>query len=178
MVDLPSQAYGRIEEMAGLHQAIAATVDAYAAARAAGHPIVALIVGTALSGGFLAHGLQASQILALDDPGVEIHAMHKAAAAKITLRTVAQLDELAKRVPPLSATTSATGPHSGSATGCIAVDDADAPSTADVERVRREVDGALERASADLSRMDSEARAASRTVRETLGRQWRDASGS
>ena len=42
VVDLPSQAYGRIEEMAGLHQAIAATVDAYHRARNAGHPTVAL----------------------------------------------------------------------------------------------------------------------------------------
>ena len=70
VVDLPSQAYGRIEEMAGLHQTIAAAVDAYAAARVAGHPVVAIVVGKALSGGFLAHGLQAQQILALDDPGV------------------------------------------------------------------------------------------------------------
>lgn len=38
VVDLPSQAYGRIEEMAGLHQAIASAVDATDAARVAGHP--------------------------------------------------------------------------------------------------------------------------------------------
>ena len=102
IVDVPSQAYGRLEEMLGLHWALAAAVDAYAQARTAGHPVVTFVVGTALSGGFLAHGLQANQVLALDDPGVEIHAMHKAAAARITLRTVAELDELAKRVPPLS----------------------------------------------------------------------------
>ena len=48
VVDLPSQAYGRYEEIAGLHQAMAVTVDAYHAARVAGHPIVALVVGTAL----------------------------------------------------------------------------------------------------------------------------------
>src|SRR4029077_19628450 len=102
VVDLPSQAYGRIEEMAGLHQAIAAAVDATDAARVAGHPLVALVVGQALSGGFLTHGLQSSQILALDDPGVVIHAMHRQAAAHITLRTVAQLDELGKTIPPLS----------------------------------------------------------------------------
>ena len=88
--------------MAGLHQAMAATVDAYHAARIAGHPVVAIVVGTALSGGFLTHGLQANQILALDDPGVEIHAMHKAAAARITLRTVDELDELAKTIVPMS----------------------------------------------------------------------------
>ena len=78
------------------------TVDAYHSARSAGHPIVAIVVGSALSGGFLTHGLQANQILALDDPGVEIHAMHKAAAARITLRTVDELDELAKTIVPMS----------------------------------------------------------------------------
>ena len=88
--------------MVGLHQAMAAAVDAYASARIAGHPVVTLIVGKALSGGFLAHGLQAQQILALNDPGVVIHAMHKPAAARVTLRTVDELDELAKTVPPLS----------------------------------------------------------------------------
>ena len=36
VVDLPSQAYGRLEEMVGLHQAMAAAVDAYHAARNAG----------------------------------------------------------------------------------------------------------------------------------------------
>ena len=46
VVDLPSQAYGRIEEMAGLHQAMAAAIDAYHAARTAGHPVVAIVVGT------------------------------------------------------------------------------------------------------------------------------------
>jgi biotin-independent malonate decarboxylase gamma subunit len=36
VVDLPSQAYGRYEEMAGLHQAMAAATDAYHGARTAG----------------------------------------------------------------------------------------------------------------------------------------------
>ena len=56
VVDVPSQAYGRIEELLGIHHALAVAVDAYASARTAGHPVITLIVGTALSGGFLAHG--------------------------------------------------------------------------------------------------------------------------
>jgi biotin-independent malonate decarboxylase gamma subunit len=84
IVDLPSQAYGRLEETLGIHQSISCAVDAYYCARMDGHPVVTFVVGTALSGGFLAHGLQANQIVALNDPGVEIHAMHKAAAARIT----------------------------------------------------------------------------------------------
>ena len=99
VVDLPSQAYGLLEETAGLHAAIATAVDAYAACRADGHPVVALVVGTALSGGFLTHGLQAAAIVALDDPGVEIHAMHKPAAARITRRSVDELDRLGDARP-------------------------------------------------------------------------------
>lgn len=133
VVDLPSQAYGRIEEMAGLHQAIAATVDAYAAARVAGHPVVAIVVGKALSGGFLGHGLQAQQILALDDPRVEIHAMHKAAAARITLRTVAELDELGKTVLPLSFDVRDWA-RLGFCDGLLAVQNADAPTPQEIGR--------------------------------------------
>jgi biotin-independent malonate decarboxylase beta subunit/biotin-independent malonate decarboxylase gamma subunit len=179
VVDLPSQAYGRNEEMAGLHQAMAAATDAYHAARNAGHPIVAIVVGAALSGGFLTHGLQAGQILALDDPHVEIHAMHKAAAARITLRTVEQLDELAKTIVPMSYDVRDWA-KLGFCDGLLAVDDADAPTPDDVRTVGAAVADAVERARRgprDLSnRLDSEAavttRHASRAVRELLAQQW------
>lgn len=180
VVDLPSQAYGRIEEMAGLHQAIAVAVDAYAAARREGHPVVALVVGTALSGGFLAHGLQAQQILALDDPGVEIHAMHQAAAARVTLRTVDQLDELAETVVPLSYRVRDWA-RLGFCDGLLPVDDGDSPTPGDVMTVRWTLAQAIEDARTgprDLSnRLDSQAatttRAASRRVRDTMAGQWR-----
>ncbi len=55
VVDVKSQAYGRREELLGIHLAYAA-VDAYASARLAGHPVIALIVGPAMSGAYLAHG--------------------------------------------------------------------------------------------------------------------------
>ena len=70
VVDVASQAYGRLEEMLGIHLACAAAADAYASARLAGHPVVALLVGRAMSGAFLAHGYQANRIVALDAPGV------------------------------------------------------------------------------------------------------------
>lgn len=179
VVDLPSQAYGRIEETVGLHQAMAVAVDAYHAARTAGHPVVALVVGTALSGGFLTHGLQANQILALDDPGVEIHAMHREAAARITLRTVDELDELAKAVKPLSYRVSDWATL-GFCDGLLQVEDADAPTSADVDAVRSAISQAIERARTgptDLSnRLDSPAalrtRSASRAVRDLLSREW------
>src|SRR5918994_2647541 len=65
VVDVPGQPYGYREELLGLHLALAAAVDAYATARLAGHPLVALVVGQAISGAFLAHGMQANRILAL-----------------------------------------------------------------------------------------------------------------
>jgi malonate decarboxylase gamma subunit len=65
LVDVTSQAYGRREELLGIHLACAAAADAYASARLAGHPVIALLVGKAMSGAFLAHGYQANRILAL-----------------------------------------------------------------------------------------------------------------
>ena len=179
VVDLPSQAYGRIEEMAGLHQAMATTVDAYHSARVAGHPVVAMVVGTALSGGFLTHGLQANQILALDDPKVEIHAMHEAAAARITLRTVEELNELAKTVLPMSYDVRDWA-KLGLGSGLLQVENPDRPTEKDVVTVGAAIAEAIRRAAAspvDLSnRLDSDdavrARHASRAVRDLLRAQW------
>lgn len=179
VVDLPSQAYGRIEEIAGLHQAIATTVDAYAAARTAGHPVVAVVVGTALSGGFLTHGLQASRILTLDAPGVEIHAMHRPAAARITRRTIAQLEELGARIAPASYDVR-TWATLGLCDALLPVADADHPTDAETAAVTAALLENIEAArtsGADLShRLDTPGarlvRAASRHVRDELARQW------
>ncbi|SEH53039.1 malonate decarboxylase beta subunit [Mycolicibacterium rutilum] len=179
VVDLPSQAYGRIEETVGLHQTMAAATDAYHAARTGGHPVVAVVVGRALSGGFLTHGLQAGQILALDDPGVEIHAMHREAAARITQRTVEQLDALAAHIPPLSYRVSDCATL-GFCDGLLSVSDADVPSDEDITTVTAAIQAAVQRARrgpTDLSgRLDSEGaittRAASRAVRDRLRSDW------
>ena len=48
VIDVASQAYGRREEAYGIHLALAAAADAYAAARLAGHPVIGLIVGRAM----------------------------------------------------------------------------------------------------------------------------------
>ena len=61
VIDVASQAYGRREEAYGIHQALAGAADAYASARLAGHPVIGLIVGRAMSGAFLAHGYQANR---------------------------------------------------------------------------------------------------------------------
>lgn len=102
IVDVKSQAYGRREETAGIFLAAAAAADAYASARIAGHPVIAFVAGHAFSGGFLTHGYQANRILAFDDAGVMIHAMHKEAAARITRRSVADLERLGHEIIPMS----------------------------------------------------------------------------
>ena len=102
IVDVKSQAYGRREETAGIFFAAAASADAYASARMAGHPVISLVAGQAFSGGFLTHGYQANRILAFDDAGIVIHAMHKEAAARITRRSVAELEKLGHEIAPMS----------------------------------------------------------------------------
>jgi len=102
IVDVPSQAYGRREELLGIFLAAAAATDAYVSARLAGHPVISLLVGHAISGGFLTHGAQANRLLAFNDSGVIVHAMAKNAAARVTRRTVEELDKLAETVIPMS----------------------------------------------------------------------------
>ncbi|CAM3545606.1 biotin-independent malonate decarboxylase subunit beta [Aeromicrobium ponti] len=102
IVDVPSQAYGYREELLGIHQACAAAVDAYASARLAGHPVIAFIPGKAISGAFLSHGMQASRLIALDDDGVNVHVMSKQSAARITQRTIEELEEATKKVPSMA----------------------------------------------------------------------------
>src|SRR5207244_2728851 len=126
----------------GIHLSLAAAVDAYATARMAGHPVVALIVGTALSGGFLGHGAQAHRVLALDDPGVVIHAMRKQSAARVTRRTVEELDELGKTVLPTSYDVRQYA-NLGLLHELIDGVDAGSPSAAQVERVKGRVAAAI-----------------------------------
>lgn len=175
IVDVTSQAYGRTEELMGIHLACAAAADAYATARLAGHPVVALLVGRAMSGGYLAHGYQANRILALDDPGVLVHAMGKAAAARITRRSVAELDALGETVLPMSYDIR-TYAKLGIVHELIAGINADAPAIDEIARVRdRLVDAVADarRGPRDLThRIASPARAASAEVRRRMAEQW------
>ncbi|KOS62928.1 biotin-independent malonate decarboxylase subunit beta [Lysinibacillus agricola] len=102
IVDVPSQAFGYHEELFGIYLACSAAVNAYATARIAGHPIVAVLVGNAISGAFLAHGMQANRLIALNDEGVNVHVMSKKSAALITQRTIEELDEFSKDVPSMA----------------------------------------------------------------------------
>ncbi|NIF28167.1 biotin-independent malonate decarboxylase subunit gamma [Pantoea sp. Tr-811] len=177
IIDVPSQAYGRREEALGIHQALAGAVQAYAQARLAGHPVIGLLVGKAMSGAFLAHGYQAQRLIALDDSGVMVHAMGKDAAARITLRSVEQLEALAAEIPPM-AYDLASYASLGLLWRRLAVESAEAPSAADLAQVR----ACLAEAVADIghstdlaSRLAGEHRSASREVRARLRSQWQGA---
>jgi malonate decarboxylase gamma subunit len=179
IVDVSSQAYGRREELLGIHLACAAAADAYASARLAGHPVIALIVGKAMSGAFLAHGYQANRILALDSPEVLIHAMGKQAAARVTRRSVEEIEQLGERIPPMAYHVRAFAAL-GLLHRLISGVNADEPGTVEVERVRRELVDAVadaRKGSPDLFRRllgeaARQTRAASIEVRRRLAEQW------
>jgi malonate decarboxylase gamma subunit len=179
VVDVISQAYGRREELLGVHLACAAAADAYAAARLAGHPVIALLVGKAMSGAFLAHGYQANRMIALDSPEVMVHAMGKQAAARVTRRSVGELEELGHRIVPMAYDIDSYS-RLGLLYKLIKGVNADEPGPADVELVIAELLAAVADARAgapDLSsRLNSPAarkmRAASIEVRRRLAEQW------
>lgn len=176
VVDVPSQAYGRREEALGIHLALAAAASAYAQARQQGHPLIALLVGKAMSGGFLAHGYQASQIVALDDEGVMVHAMGKESAARVTLRTVEQLEALSSRIPPMAydiGNYASLGLLTG---GVLQVGSAAQPDAADLDSVRAHLSGCIDQArhagSSLANRLGAENRQASAKVRALMREQW------
>lgn len=176
IVDVPSQAYGRREEVLGIHQALAGAVDSYARARLAGHPIVSLLVGKSMSGAFLAHGYQANRILALKDQGVMVHAMGKESAARVTLRTVEELERLAANIPPMAYDIESYN-SLGLLSDILEVSNADQPSVSDMQHIQQALTAAFEdikqQGTRDLKhRLNAENRSASKRVRELLREQW------
>lgn len=175
VVDVTSQAYGRREEAFGIHQALASSASGYALARMAGHPVVAFIVAKAMSGAFLAHGYQANRLIALDDPKVLIHAMGKAAAARITLRSVEDLDKFAATVPPMAYDIKNYATL-GLLEDLVKVENADDPTDSDVKLIETTIAQAIEearKAPLELSnRLGSPNRQATSVVRQMMKEQW------
>lgn len=180
IVDVPSQAYGYREELLGIHYACAAAADAYAQARMAGHPVIALLVGNAISGAFLAHGLQANRILALNDSGVNVQAMSKESAMRITRRTMDEFEEAARLVPAMAYDIRSFS-RLGALHALIHDVEADFPREKDIQTVLGKIAEAISEARRgpfDLSyRLQTEAalsggRAASIQVRSLLEEQW------
>jgi len=177
VIDVTSQAYGRREEAYGIHQALAGAAGAYADARLAGHPVIGLIVGKAMSGAFLAHGYQANRLIAIDDPDVMVHAMVKASAARITLRSVEDLEAFAAKIPPMAYDIKSFA-SLGLLWQCLTLDHPDMPTPAEVEAVQQSLQAALASIEADAvrdlrSRLGAEHRRASAKVREMLRAQWK-----
>ncbi|MHA3083071.1 biotin-independent malonate decarboxylase subunit gamma [Acinetobacter sp. ANC 5383] len=176
VVDVPSQAYGRREEVLGIHQALAAAADRYITARLAGHPVISLLVGKAMSGAFLAHGYQANRLIALDDAGVMVHAMGKESAARVTLRSVEELEQLAAKVAPMAYDIQSY--HSlGLLAEILQVQNITHPQAEDVQLIQQHVAGTLQDIlqSQDRSlssRFHGENRQASQKVRALLREQW------
>ncbi|MEK4670610.1 biotin-independent malonate decarboxylase subunit beta [Niallia sp. FSL R7-0271] len=180
IIDVPSQAYGYKEELIGISLALAASADAYATARQKGHPVIGLIVGNAISGGFLAHGLQSNRLIAFDNDKINIQAMSKASAARITKRTIEQLEEATKSVPSMAYDVRSYQ-SLGPLYKLLANIDADSPTEKDMEIIEQTLTEAInstKNAATDLSfRLQTDearngGRAATIKVREMLRQQW------
>ncbi|GAB7528074.1 biotin-independent malonate decarboxylase subunit gamma [Pseudomonas sp. 3A(2025)] len=175
IIDVPSQAYGRREEALGIHQALAGAVDSYARARLAGHPVIGLLVGKAMSGAFLAHGYQANRLIALRDPGVMVHAMGKASAARVTQRSVDELEKLAASIPPMAYDIDSYA-SLGLLWETLTVSQIEQPQEQDLSQVRQVLSAAIadiQRSGRDLSgRLGARHRTASAQVRQRLREQW------
>ena len=176
VVDVPSQAYGRREEVLGIYLALASAVDSYARARLAKHPVISLLVGKSMSGAFLAHGYQANRIFALNDEGVMVHAMGKESAARVTLRSVDELEKLAASIPPMAYDIESYS-SLGLLTDILTVSNPIQPTDADVAQVQQRIEQAIvdvqQQGSVGLeNRLHGVNRQASKLVRDRLAADW------
>jgi malonate decarboxylase gamma subunit len=104
IVDTPGNGAGKQEEIFGMNKSTGAYQLALAEGRKAGHPIVAVVVGRAISGGFLCHGLQADHVLSLGPQfDTMIHVMPITSIARITKLNIEWLQKLAESNPVFAA---------------------------------------------------------------------------
>ncbi|MBB6116694.1 malonate decarboxylase gamma subunit [Rahnella inusitata] len=175
VIDVPSQAYGRREEAFGIHQALAGAAGAYAKARLAGHPVIGLIVGKAMSGAFLAHGYQANKLIAFKNNGVMIHAMGKESAARITLRSVEALEKLAATIPPMAYDIENYATL-GLLSQLLDIADPDSATPDDIARVENTVWQNIQDARKEgvslSNRLGADNRASSQRVRQQMRQEW------
>lgn len=104
IVDTPGNGPGKVEEIFGMNKSTGGYQLALAEARKAGHPIIAMVIGRAISGAFLCHGLQADNILSLSKKfGTMIHVMPLTSISIITKLDIEKLEELSKSNPVFAA---------------------------------------------------------------------------
>ncbi|SOC19095.1 biotin-independent malonate decarboxylase subunit gamma [Rhodobacter maris] len=97
VVDTPGNGPGKVEEIFGMNKSTAAYQLALAEARLKGHAIIAMVIGRAISGAFLCHGLQADSILSLDaNYGTMIHVMPLTSVSRIIKKPLEKLEEISK----------------------------------------------------------------------------------
>lgn len=104
IVDTPGNGPGKVEEIIGMNKSTGAYQLALAEARKAGHPVLAIVIGRAISGAFLCHGLQADQIISLSSKyNTMIHVMPLTSIARITKQDLERLTELSTSNPVFAA---------------------------------------------------------------------------
>jgi malonate decarboxylase gamma subunit len=121
IVDARNRTRGRTEDLLGISCSCAAAADAYAAARLAGHPLIALVVGSRAHGTLPAHGFQAHRVLAFDAPAAGLAGLWSGAASA-----------------PAGSSTAHQGER-GQLYQLIRGIDADAPSRAQIGQVRERI---------------------------------------
>ena len=100
IVDSPGNGPGKYEEITGMNKATGAYQLALTEARQKGHPVIAMIIGRAISGAFLCHGLQADHILTLSGKfATMIHVMPISSIARITKMDIETLQKLSSSNP-------------------------------------------------------------------------------
>lgn len=104
IVDTPGNGPGKQEEIFGMNKATGSYQLALAEARKAGHPIVAMVIGRAISGAFLCHGLQADRIISLSSKfETMIHVMPLTSVSIITKLDIERLEDLSTTNPVFAA---------------------------------------------------------------------------
>lgn len=100
LLDTQGQRLRRRDEMLGLNGYMAHLAKCVEIARHRGHPVLSLVYGQAVSGGYLTTGMMADACYALAD--AEIKVMNLPAMARITKIPLERLEELAGQSPVFS----------------------------------------------------------------------------
>jgi malonate decarboxylase gamma subunit len=97
LVDNSGQKMALREELLGLPQYIATLLRTQDAARRLGHPLVAVVYGNSVAGGFIAFGMLADVIVTMPDAQTSVMSLQ--AISRVTKQPLAKLEELANRIP-------------------------------------------------------------------------------
>ena len=97
LVDTRGQRLSRRDELLGINGYLAHFAECLELARRRGHRLISLVYAEAVSGGFLAGGMQADAICAL--PAAEVQVMNLPPMARVTRIPLERLEELSRHSP-------------------------------------------------------------------------------